>query len=587
MRAMAPWLWVALLLAGCRGQGFAQALIYVAVEGVRSEQVEAVRFEVLGAEAGERWACVQPGVDRDACPIGEVADPPEPGFLARLPVASESEQDASFTVRVSLFGEGSAEPFAEQTVHGWLVPGETRQVVVVFDEAGCESPCPEGFRCVEGECMEHCLASAPFLEGDPNLVATPPITCAEPCTETLSCGRPCVGAGCPSAEEAAALPAFGLVCEDGVRRIDRRTNCAFGCSETSRCGHLRPSNQLTARHAPAELADIVLVGTGDDCDLVTYAFAEDGSIDAFTQTDQGSERTSIRAPGEGDSGVKEGIGFSTQTGPDGEAFRVYEMRSLRLECAQLVFRRADVRYALLVHQQAILAGIVDVPSAIPVSSPPGEAGADGSGSSGGGGGSFGTQGASGGRGDLGTPGQAGASVDPSVLRFQFGAAGGAGTGDFSGTRGAGGGALQITAEHIVLRGRIRATGGSPTSATRFETFAVGSGGGGGGSGGSVLLEAATVEFACGDGVCVDLQGGRGGRRNRALSQGFGSTGPFGDAETGRDDAEGGGGGGGGAGFLLVRALEPDEALEESVRRGTSGAVRVEVLEGPFRPWGGP
>lgn len=563
-----------LLLLGC-DPGVAQVLVYVAVEGPRSDDVEAVRFEVVDVEDSVRWACLRPA-DRDECPIGEVATAPEPGFLARLPIASAVEPDAAFTVRVSLFSRGEPTPFAEQTVFSRLTPAQTRQIVVVFGETACDEACPVGFRCVEGSCVEHCVDGTPFLESDPNLVSSVPVACADPCTEgRLSCGRPCRGATCPSPEESSALPALALVCgDDGVQRIDPMTRCSFGC-DGQRCGHLAPSHGLVARHPAEALVDLDLSGDAP-CGEVVYRFEADGSISRPGEV--------IRPEGEGDSGVKSGIGFSVQTSPEGESFLVYEVRSLTLRCARLEFQRSDARYALLVHRTATFDGVVDVPNAFEDATPPNQPGAAGSGSSGGGGGSFGTQGAAGGRGRDGSPGQPGARVDPMALRFQFGAAGGDGTGELATGGGAGGGALQVSAEHIIVTGQIEVTGGSPTSATRFATFDAGSGGGGGGSGGSVLLEAATVTLSCED-ACVDTSGGRGGRRDRAIPQAFGSAGETRDADPGQDDPDGAGGGGGGAGFVLVRVLEPSEAMERSVRETALGAVRVERVEGPFAPWG--
>jgi hypothetical protein len=206
---------------------------------------------------------------------------------------------------------------------------------------------------------------------------------------------------------------------------------------------------------------------------------------------------------------------------------------------------------------------------------------DNDGGGGGGGGGFGTPGGPGGdgfnNGLQGAGGNAGNAVTaPAVVRGGCAGADGADAdqpGGF-GPGGAGGGAVQLTAQNAVtVDGDINAGGQGGDSADG----AVGrrAGGGGAGSGGYIGLEAATVDVNAGATLAANGGGGGAGCNNNTGVDGqdaqFDSTsaagGTCGDGSSGGEGAaldnsmtaaggdttaRGGGGGGGGVGFIIVR-----------------------------------
>lgn len=225
--------------------------------------------------------------------------------------------------------------------------------------------------------------------------------------------------------------------------------------------------------------------------------------------------------------------------------------------------------------------------------PTGDDGTTATPSSGGGGGAF--QGAGGSGANAGGAGGVALPV-PAVIRGGCaGGAGGASTTVVLGPRGAGGGAIQISARvaiEIVNGGSIGAGGG----AGGYGRAAHG-GGGGGGAGGYIGLDAPTIHVA----GTLAANGGGGGGGASDVAQGSsgangvtsdsaanggagaasstvgtcikGGNGSFGgtlDAEDASTSPCGGGGGGGGAGYILFWSAAPT----------VTGTVSPPALTGP-------
>ncbi len=195
---------------------------------------------------------------------------------------------------------------------------------------------------------------------------------------------------------------------------------------------------------------------------------------------------------------------------------------------------------------------------------------------GGGGGTFGSLGGDGGASlNRGTAGTAAQNVTEAPTQLRGGCPGSAGGRTGAGQGAAGGGAIELIAPNITIRGVIDASGGGGTGGMNNDA-----GGGGGGSGGLIVLAATDLM------VTVDAQvlaqgggggggaGGSGAATNGGQSAQAGVGGPPGDGfhgaggsggqggvgatsgvgGTGMDGTLiGGGGGGGGAGVIYVRS----------------------------------
>ncbi len=213
----------------------------------------------------------------------------------------------------------------------------------------------------------------------------------------------------------------------------------------------------------------------------------------------------------------------------------------------------------------------------------------GAGGGGGGGGGYGEVGASGGGGSSsasgsagGAPGMAGAMDSGTTLTpLRFGCPGGFGGRGGSMTAifgGAGGGALQISAQtRIEISGPIAANGAGGKSLSTLND-----GAGGGGTGGSILLEAPGIDFAPTGFLCANGGGGgasgnggtagdngfcnfnaaAGGTSTSTSASGTGGKGgagsgnPAGAGTAGLSSGGGGGGGGGGVGRIRIRTHGP-------------------------------
>jgi hypothetical protein len=163
---------------------------------------------------------------------------------------------------------------------------------------------------------------------------------------------------------------------------------------------------------------------------------------------------------------------------------------------------------------------------------------------GGGGGGFGGQGGQGGNDLFARGGMIEGTERLTPIRGGCGGGDGGNVGA-AGLRGAGGGAVQISAGGpLTIRGRISAGGGGGGGG--FARGTHGSGGAGAGAGGAILLEAPTILIQ--GAAMLDANGGGGGGGATRLVDG--SAGEDGRAETpalGGAPGSGGGGGSGGSG----------------------------------------
>ncbi len=215
---------------------------------------------------------------------------------------------------------------------------------------------------------------------------------------------------------------------------------------------------------------------------------------------------------------------------------------------------------------------------------PARGGNSGGGGGGSGGGGFGAAGGRGGNGDGVNGGNGGAAIAmrPLLLGGCAGAIGGnADNGEDGGLPGAGGGAIQLTAQmSITIAGQLNAGGqGGLGGKSNNNNEDDGGGGGGGGSGGMIGLEAPSITIDAGaklgangggggqgggntmtgtvgaDGTATDIQATGGNMGDSAGDGGLGSggatlVGGLGTNGNANGSANGGGGGGGGAGFIV-------------------------------------
>lgn len=209
---------------------------------------------------------------------------------------------------------------------------------------------------------------------------------------------------------------------------------------------------------------------------------------------------------------------------------------------------------------------------------------DGGGGSGGGG--FRGAGGNGGDGDQSGPapnGIGGAAVaQPLLLGGCPGAAGGVGD-TLEGAGGAGGGAIQLTAQQsIMLAGSVNA-GGQGGGGAVGDGGNGGSGGGGGGSGGMIGIETPTLTVTTGAFVTANGGGGGqagGGRNGNGIN---GAPGEDGTAAIGRPlggnvnmNNAGGRGGAGSGGAILVGGVGQD-SVEDGGGGGGGGAGYIVIL----------
>ncbi len=496
------------------------------------------------------------------------------------PFDAASPEQYQATVRL-LDAEGRQ--LGVQTISGAYVKNELREVWVAFDSE-CElEACPDGFRCQEGQCVEHCVQSAELG----TTTRSGPIACEGPCE-----GKVCANGNV-------------LQCADGHYMVDKQ--CGFGCDPEAdaACNLLVPSNVDEDFEWQTGLADLV-VGEGDFVEVVFNT--DDGSIIANPGT---AGETEIRGPVEGE---ENGIVFEKTDGgtfnflthgghlPFLAAYGVFSLDRLVVLNGATLRAQGSRSLILLAGHDVNIHGVVSV-AATP--SGPGAGGfrggtdflhgggpGGGPGTTfvdvgallfgGGGGASFGTWGGTGGR-IIGDTGAFKAVVDPygapELLPLWGGSGGGAGAVDALG--GHGGGAVQISTNGAIRIGVDTMIEAGGSGGLR------GPGAGGGGSGGAILLEG-KVSFSgdsngvarvgapgaggggIGDGSTSD---GLGGHPHQIPAPGgagffypsFGEQGAGGDgssqsglANTGGTWFEGGGGGGGGGGRIRVNTATGSE-----------------------------
>ncbi|HUQ03306.1 MAG TPA: hypothetical protein VM261_12475 [Kofleriaceae bacterium] len=332
------------------------------------------------------------------------------------------------------------------------------------------------------------------------------------------------------------------------------------------------------------------------CDVPTATAALDlsnvANIDSFagTMTSAGGSTTMLP-----------GTALVPQTG--GPTVRVVSVTSLMLPASTTVNIRGENPIAFLVRGDAMIAGTFRLTGGLhPSSIPAGTRGLCASGGSGtnglgvgigggGGGGALGNAGGAGGYGanDTTNDGAPGTPLSaPSRSPLWGGCAGS--TGNEGTAAGAGGGAIQISAEGtIVISGTIASGGGGGN--------AVGSGspgGGGGGSGGMLLLEAKTEIMGAGNLTANGGAGGGGGGGGGSATAGqvacdacstpvngggaggagagYGGAGAAGGtpAAPGTNGTYSGGGGGGGAGLIFLRSpsIAVTGVISPSARQST-------------------
>jgi len=544
---------------------FGQVVFYVDTEDAVADETAAISFEVH--EVAETvWVCFDER-DRLECPT-ELAPRREP--LARLPVLA-GRDPTQVTVTVRLHRRGEARSFYRTSVRAAVVPDEIREVVLPIRSADVDlAPCPLGFRRHQGECVEHCVATAPHDIGA--RVPSTPIPCMEACRSNV-CAAPCVGANCDPSRAVDRQYRCG---DDGVLALVE-SDCALGCFDESRCAQPPPAF-ARARHERDTLGVFpptttgVLGVDGRQCppgfEERTLSLRSTGRI-FVRHFYRDTSPCDVVVRDDGDR-VGAPIRFRIVRDPSG-ARRVFEMASLVLDENSTIELDRSSSVVLLVHEQARIDGelVVETDRDAPVSAAPG------GGSSGGGGGSFGSSGARGG-GPAG--GNAGSPTDlPDVLRGGF--SGGDGDG---GEGGDGGGAMELAAQVISFgpTATLSANGGRGRDATEWG------GAGGGGSGGLIILTAARIELNP-RAVGVRVDGGAGGlpfggnpRASGASREGL--------AEEGRPGSGGGdGGGGGGLGHVLLRVspeFVDDPDFLDRIERSVSGEVTRRPLPPPFAPW---
>lgn len=486
------------------------------------------------------------------------------------------DRDASrrYDVTVQLL-DADDNRLGEQTLSGTYVENEFRHVWAFFDEVCETSHCPDGYRCQQGDCVEHCVSPEPVGQ----TVRSPPVACDEPCQ----------AAGCFDDRDIAE-------CDNGARKLVRR--CGFGCADATTCTQIVPSNVPDPEFAQG-LRDLVL----EPGDAFLYTVAGTGLVVANGEVicPTGCDGVGCTEPCDP---VLHGVGFETVDGGegcDGEAssLAVFTLRRLHLLPSADLWIVGDRAVVLLVDEEVIIEGTVDVsandeapgpggcPGAVePHSSAIGVGGGAGLDGVAGGGGSFGGFGGAG--GDLGSA-EGGGALAGSVYGADFstlvgGSGGGKGaanetTGPQSGG-GHGGGALQISTNGRILFGPDGSIVSAGSGGFAGQVF-----GSGGGSGGAVWLEAG--ELAClpdaRDEPHVGAPGGGGGTGSNQefFAMNKGDTGDLhldpadggaptggagsgldGNAAAGRSPQAGGalagqglaGGGGGGAGRIRIGTL---------------------------------
>jgi len=333
--------------------------------------------------------------------------------------------------------------------------------------------------------------------------------------------------------------------------------------------------------------DVSHLGNDDLLLQGTLSLRSEG--DVVIDTDDGEilvDGSAIRGPGIGTVG---GIPFATEDQPaPGADLGVVVLRNLELLPGATLSTRGRRALVLLVSEEVLVEGTIDVGANGRTPGPGGGAGGDrredgghpgggergdldgvfGGQQGGGGGGGHAAAGGPGGTDDGGIGGDGGVLVSDPEGEPLVGGGGGAGGADVDdgGPGGGGGGAIQISAgERILVRsaGILRAPGAGGARS--------GEGAGGGGAGGTIYLEAPTVTM---NGVLAANGGGGGGAGDGSTSgtrgqdvadrtpggnEGPGNgNGGLGGGGGGLDglpggDGEPGGGGGGAAGRVVVRA----------------------------------
>lgn len=463
----------------CSNGTTTQVMVFITAEPVLAAQASHIRIRLDGdpRDTGEL-------AGRDLSPA---ANP------WRVPlVPADDDSSLKYTLTAELWSgdpedEGST-LITEKGVRSGFVEGEFREVWITMDY-DCTVACPDGFRCFEGQCMEHCVEpTEPGATTD-----SVPIACDEPCTT----------GGCEDLDEPLNNNIAHVVsCDQGVRVFE--DGCGLGCNAgADACGRLTPSN-IGAVTSSMPLSDVVL------------------STDTLFRTNAGVAVTDDLAGDE-----IEGVHFEESTVPAAtcfggdpfENYGVFFVKSLHIEAGVQVRATGTRPLIIVADGDVIIDGELQLSSAASLGSgaascrggilPPSAADRAGIGIGGGqgaisagdswsgaGGGSFGGLGGSGGDGTEGNDGAAaglvhgdGGGEDEADLVPLFGGSGGGAGG--GGAGGAGGGAIQITTTgRIVIgtTGRVWA-GGSGGGAAPDNTS-----GGAGGSGGAILLEA--KELVC-------------------------------------------------------------------------------------------
>ncbi len=374
-------------------------------------------------------------------------------------------------------------------------------------------------------------------------------------------------------------PEGALHCADGV--VQR---CVGGELVTERA-----CAPLACAGGEARCARVDVTHIGDDDLLLQGTIDLSTEGDVLVDTDDGEilvDGATLRGPG---IGTIAGIPFATEDQPaPGADLGVVVFRNLELLPGSTLTTRGGRALVLLVTEEVIVQGTIDVGANGRTAGPGGGTGGDrrrdggqpgggqrgdldgilGGQQGGGGGGGHAAAGGRGGTDDGGTGGNGGVLIPDPEGEPLVGGGGGAGGADVDdgGPGGGGGGAIQITAgTRILVRsaGVIRAPGAGGSRS--------GEGAGGGGAGGTVYLEAPTVTMngtlavngggggGAGDGSTAGSRGQDVADRTPGGTEGPGNgSGGLGGGGGGLEglpggDGDPGGGGGGAAGRVVLRA----------------------------------
>lgn len=560
-----------------------QVLVYVDADASLAARAVELQFRV-NDEAQSGTPAITP-VDLEDFDISPTGEP--------IPFAVAPQDDAAqrYRIEIELLEpiEGGLRVLASQTIVGGFVESELREVRVTLENDCRYNACEEGFRCYQGQCVEHCVEPAPPGE----VTRSSPVTCSEPCTAS----------GCFDGQE--------QTCDDGVRVLEQV--CGVGCDEvTQACRRIMPSN--------LKAEDLVSTGLGP----LVVGDEELGNVwfDTFSPQVAGggaflryeTENVDVRfVNDEGqvgcDGGPLQYAVFSLDTlhvlkGAVLTGFGGINNRSL------VIVATGDIRIdgtvsvaANGVKEVFATPGSGGCPGGAPNQPAGPEQGSGGGGSatatdvvddgqsSGGAGGSFGTAGGSGGDGRW-SAGAGGGSIPGGEATGPYGNAeltplvggsgGGAGTGLFGGDGGGAVHLVSLTGRIIISEtGLVNAGGGGGGAGNGISS------GGGGGSGGAILLEAGALRCpidsivthfgAPGGGgggggatTFVDTTPGQDGhpRNDPAAPGGEGVTPGGNGSDVGgvandgaTSSASPGGGGGGGAGRVRINTLLGEDQCE--------------------------